>query len=197
MGTDNDNLATTMQLMIKGQLQSAQAVRALAATAWLTCLLPHSAAAVVAALAAGTTYSETVGQRGVGHGLGPPHPHIALAAVEALRNVAGLDEDSKTALNLISQYLNAAGAQVTARLFTHFRVTPCFQKNDEDKRYKLNYTVNPLFIGLPSPLTPSTVAAAIASALVADGGVYKDGQAPAGQLERQLQKALRTFTRDS
>ena len=81
-----------LEVLVKAVLQVSQQSRAMAACLWTTFVVPLSWGAVKAAQMEAKRYSKVVEETGRGHRLGPPHPHVLRAFVEAAAAKAASEE---------------------------------------------------------------------------------------------------------
>ena len=73
-----------MITLVKAVLQCQQQSRAMASCLWVTCLAPHSWKATKAGTDEAQQYKQAAEAKGRGHEMGPPHPHILRAFLQAV-----------------------------------------------------------------------------------------------------------------
>ena len=145
-----------------------------------------------------TIYSQQVRNKGKGHGLGAPHCHAALAAVEAAVEVQGVASQYQTVLRMAAETLSSNDQAVTAMMFPCFRVKDCHKGEGDKELSRVHFSVHPLCMleakgvdGQPVPIEPRQVRAGLLEALQREGGERQAGQAPRSHLERRVQGHLK------
>ena len=138
---DPMNLVDIITLLTKGQLQLHQQFREVVAGSWVT-YESKETPFVKDSVAAGKGYSETVKEKGKGHGLGSPHVHTLLAGLEA--DVAEeLEEGIKEMMKQLVLGLVGKGKKFISEHFYHFRVKQMYQQAaDGEARYKIEIGLN-------------------------------------------------------
>lgn len=106
-------LAAMVVNLQKLSLYQQQTIRSLCSAAWITYKVPNGSACVGRAREAGQRYSAAVSKKRSGHGLGSPHIHIAMAAIEgvAAMGEAAQMPDERGVLLVPFDELTAKGRQ--------------------------------------------------------------------------------------
>ena len=180
-----DKLHELMTNVVKGGLWSMQQIRLLQGTVWTTWLVENTHALVKESAAAGKAYFEHVAEHQQ-HDRGPPHPHVALAGLEAVADAEG--EAFKKAV----AQLDEMGPAKIARVLLHFQVKQCHPQGKHANMSKVIVAISPIepceILG-HSPGGPRLYS--LLEAMFAK--VAKERQAgspPKNQLERTLAKML-------
>jgi hypothetical protein len=133
-------LTEIIKLLAKGQLQIFQQIREIVAGSWAT-YESEETELTTASIEAGKKYNEVVKEKGRGHGLGSPHIHVLLAAIEA--DLPHLNDDLKKQLKDIAKALETKGKKYISEHFFHFRVKEMYNKTETgNTRYKIELGLN-------------------------------------------------------
>ena len=195
--------ADIMITLVKAVLQTQQQSRAMASCLWVTCLVPHSWKAIKAGKDEAQQYTKAVEAKGRGHEMGPPHPHILRAFLQAVVEIPqkkpeeadpqapaaqAMQEDTEpewkpTLQNFIGQIDSAPSVDKVAKMVPYFRIKSAWADKsvkEEDRQAILTWCFAP---DMHNSAVPEHLLAACAAA----GGTEKVGPAPRGQLERLLE----------
>ena len=189
-----------LEVLVKAVLQVSQQSRAMAACLWTTFVVPLSWGAVKAAQMEAKRYSKVVEETGRGHRLGPPHPHVLRAFVEAAAAKAAseepgsMEEDTEWQVGLRTFTADvidkAARPEDVALLVPYFRVKVAWAAKeapaDEHKAILMWFFARPAGPAMAVEAAEQHMAAAC----VAAGGEQKIGQAPRGVMDRLLERWL-------
>ena len=99
-------------------------------------LVPSEAPLITAGTDAGQQYNTEVKKRGKGHGLGPPHCHIAIATVEAAIKVFDVTEDKsqQASQSYLQEWVDSVngihGLRLIDATFSLFKVKAAYQRED-------------------------------------------------------------------
>lgn len=148
---------------------------------------------------AGRLYAEGV-KGNPGHGLGPPHAHVAAAMLERLvhGSLRTEVEDAKKAATEAQAFLGrlwTAGVkdwsrEQVAMSLTVCRVRPLYQRGEEEATAMLQFSWNqmgflPVLDDFPMGTPSQRFLEAISHVLVGMGGEYMAGSRPRGAVERK------------
>lgn len=201
----------------KLSLKNASEMREMSNTVFEFWILPYLSSPVKKGLEAGSEYHVQVRAAGKGHGLGPPHCHIAVAFVEALHETLSADgEDGqfKKVLGELLQMMSSEhGLQLTNEVFRVFRLKETYKQEDtpdSDRKVKVQYSLNlkpdiatTVMLATESDTRPTQVPtlevgylqSAFNYALVKQEGIKPVGPGPRTELERQVERQLRSLMR--
>ena len=202
--------ADIMITLVKAVLQCQQQNRSMASCLWVTCLVPHSWKAIAAGKAEALQYTKAVEAKGRGHGMGPPHPHILRAFLQAAVEdskpkhstaAAGeqttaqqqqeqqpMQEDTEaewkpTLQQFVEKMDKEKSADSVAKMVPYFRIKSAWADKsaaEEDKKAIVTWCFGP-------EMHNSAVPEHLLQACTAAGGTERVGPAPRGQLERLLE----------
>ena len=189
--------ADIMITLVKAVLQTQQQSRAMASCLWVTCLVPNSWKAVTAGKEEAQQYTKAVEAKGRGHGLGPPHPHILRAFLQAAVDLKKTDEQQDqqamqdtgepewkhTLQKFIEQIDKSSSAEAVAKSVPYFRIKSAWADKsaaEEDKQAIVTWCFG-------QEMHNSAVPEHLLQACTAAGGTERVGPAPRGQLERLLE----------
>ena len=201
--------ADIMITLVKAVLQCQQQNRSMASCLWVTCLVPHSWKAIAAGKAEAMQYTKAVEEKGRGHGMGPPHPHILRAFLQAAiedskpqkqqttgtaqaqqqpEQQQAMQEDTEaewkpTLQRFVEQIDKEKSADAVAKLVPYFRIKSAWADKsaaEEDKKAIMTWCFGP-------EMHSSAVPEHLLQCCTAAGGTERVGPAPRGQLERLLE----------
>ena len=191
------DLQFAVNILLKMACQHAQLLRDMAASEWVSMILPTGALVVAAGREAGKMYAQCAQISTAKPHLGPPHLYIVRAAykclceAEAVKTTAA---DSHVILSrLYEQFMSNKSVSMTVfgLLFRHFRLKKCY--NDQYTRVQFSIADQvTLKNNLNEDITYSKLELEQATihAMEAMGGKLKLGTAPQGHLENMAQKLL-------
>ena len=106
---NDEDLREMVAHVSKLSIQTSQTTRQLVGSLWATYLLPPTAPHALAGLEAGQNYNKQVMKKRKGHGLGPPHPHVVAAVLEAIPDMLPMQGNAEHT-QFIAALLDAVGA---------------------------------------------------------------------------------------
>lgn len=192
-----------IELMARATLQNMSINRQLVASCWTTFLVPQSSALAQAAAAAGRRYNAAVQAGGRDHRFGPPHPHIALAVLEAGGELEVVGPEHRNLLRVTSRVFSESPQSMVAQAFPYFVATECYFKEgmEGEPMTRLQFSIDPLYsfaeasLPMKGIVMATALKEALAAAMLATKGVRKEGSAPRGNVERQLSRQLTSSQR--
>lgn len=182
---------------MNSQLQLAHQQRLLTASSWVTVLLPSRSSFATGAAKGGKEYADKVAEGGRGHGLGPPHPHVLMSAMDAAKEDEELPAELRRQLSALTAALEKLTIDEVGGLVTHFQAKQAYQREGEAGRHKVTLAIDPLYSSALDGFetaglsTAMAVRALLMQTMVQLGGEHLKGAAPRGPLERALQRHLK------